>query len=80
MADTPQVTFEKMKSMHALIVRHRAGIKKAYEAARKDLRAGIDHEERGGDQAGLAGTRCRCRGPPAPRTREPPRPTPSSVR
>jgi len=44
MADTPQVTFERMKSMHALNVRHRAGIKKAYEAARKDLRAGIDHE------------------------------------
>jgi hypothetical protein len=44
MADTPQVTFEKMKTMHSLIVKHQAGIKKAYEAARKDLRAGIDHE------------------------------------
>lgn len=44
MADTPQVTFEKMKTMHGLIVRHQAGIKKAYEAARKDLRAGIDHQ------------------------------------
>jgi hypothetical protein len=47
MADTPQVTLEKMQLLNKRLTDHEVGIKKAYESARTDLKKGIDDEDEG---------------------------------